>query len=70
MQAATDKGAVRRLGALGWRVEENMRGVHYTTEGLVEVKKTTASLTREAESRSLGGLVEARQLVPSHEAYT
>ena len=59
------------MGVLGWKVEENMREVHYTTEGLVEeVKKTTASLTREAESRSLGGLVEARQLVPSHEAYT
>ena len=59
------------MGVLGWKVEESMREVHYTTEGLVEeVRKTTASLTREAESRSLGGLVEARQLVPSHEAYT
>ena len=42
MQAATDKGAVRRLGVLGWKVEENMREVHYTTEGLVEEVKKEA----------------------------
>ena len=62
--------AEEAIKTLQEELKELTEDMEEKTKRVEEVKKTTASLTREAESRSLGGLVEARQLVPSHEAYT